>query len=137
MNHTQRAIEMAVDNGYLLIGDKPIYDESIGHWYVSDGNGGNFIASLNDILNTPLFWQFIGKALGWGKMCCFSCGRESTHTKKFKETDSGFPWDVCVCGEHGRGYKPSYTHWWHKFIDTLASGQTPDDFFATILPADK
>lgn len=26
---------------------------------------------------------------------------------------------------------------WHSFIDTLASGKTPDDFFATILPADK
>lgn len=60
---------------------------------------------LNFFLD-PTFWQSLGKALGWDK------------NKTFEQ--DGFT-------------LISWKREWHSFIDTLASGQTPEKFFADLL----
>lgn len=70
----------------------------------------------------PLFWQALGKSLGWideawpnGEMKC---------ENKFGRCDEKY----CSYG----GYKNPYGVW-HNFIDHLAEGKDIESFFQTLL----
>lgn len=52
----------------------------------------------------PLFWQALSKSLGWDSY-------EDPQGKKY----------------------PVWQKEWHRFVDALAEGQTPDQFFTTLL----
>lgn len=58
-----------------------------------------------DLLD-PTFWQALGKALGWNKWEGFNK-----------------PYDM----------KDEWQDQWHRFITALSEGQSPDDFFKTLL----
>jgi len=72
------------------------------------------------------FWQSLGKALGWkgGEIrVCYDCGRAIKHNEV-----------ICGCG--GNSYDRYSGQWlieWHRFIDHLASGGDPEEFFKTLL----
>ncbi len=60
----------------------------------------------------PLFWQSLGKSLGWeDEKNCPVCWRKMVIT--------GTGW---MCH-------------WHRFIDHLASGKDAEEFFNNLLPA--
>ena len=66
---------------------------------------GNRVGALSfhEALLDPAFWQSLGKALGWDE------GALTSPTYK-----GGWMW----------------RHQWHRFIDHLADGGTPDSYFA-------
>jgi len=65
----------------------------------------------------PLFWQCLGKALGWSDLPFWRYG------------------ETCKkCGENLGGIR--YVQWqyiWHSFIDHLAEGGNIDGFFKNLL----
>lgn len=79
---------------------------------------------LNSTIDTrhsffdPAFWQALGKALGW-KSDTFEHTRGS-HADDFADVEP------CHCGER------DWLYHWHRFIDHLAEGGTPESFFATL-----
>ena len=59
----------------------------------------------------PLFWQALGKSLGWEK------------------ADG-------VGGKYAQHPNERYAYWkwqWHRFIDHLAEGKDPDEFFKSLI----
>jgi len=57
------------------------------------------------------FWQFLGKALGW----------------KDKDEDITIEMEMV----HGM-VMPRWKVYWHRFIDHLAEGKTPESFFHSL-----
>lgn len=121
MKNVQIAIERACEGGYgkdlgkkfkvfskdniwiYLHPDKPSNEE--GHWF--DGH-------ISDFFLDPQFWQCLGEAEG----------KDKTVEKLWEAETNG------VKIEH------SELWWivkWHSFIDALAEGKSPDQFFANIL----
>ena len=120
-----QAIEIAGKNRYTYKG-KTSVDYSTGRteaikkviWSsdtycaVEDTVGFKFRVYYNNLFLDPLFWQALGRGMGW------FCPFRHVH----KDTDTCFPW-------HTK---------WHQLIDHLADGGTPESFFADIaLPEDK
>lgn len=63
----------------------------------------------------PLFWQSLGKAMGWGKKCFCQKIREMCHPR---------------CEEEG--YAEGWEIQWHRFIDHLAENKSAESFFETL-----
>lgn len=93
----KEAIQKAIEGGYAEV-------HPVG-WILTDNDT---IAWQSHICN-PLFWQCLGKALGWN----------GANTGDGRETL--------------RSWVPHWKDEWHRFIDSLASGQSPDDFFKDLL----
>jgi hypothetical protein len=65
----------------------------------------------------PLFWQSLGKALGWKHMC----------SEQNKYCAYSVKHDVeCI-------YHKQWLYHWHRFIDHLASGKDINSFFEELL----
>lgn len=64
----------------------------------------------NGVLLDPLFWQALGKAEGWSdKKVCAVCNGEKTH------------------------WIQEWHYRWSRFIDHIAEGKSPDQFFEELL----
>ena len=74
-----------------------------GHFFEETGHFSVFYDYY--FLLDPEFWRCLGKAEGWGI------------------EPSGSIWQ----GE------PQWKIYWHRFIDALSEGQTPDQFFTELL----
>ena len=61
------------------------------------------------ILLDPLFWQALGKSLGW-------------KTAIYDGYAGSIP-----------EIKDSWVYYWHRFIDHLAEGRQPEEFFTNLL----
>lgn len=85
--HIKKALDLASKNG----------------WSVSDWKAG-FYSPLLD----PLFWQALGKAMGWKEEM----------------------WWV-------NNYIEAWKYHWHRFIDHLAEGKDADSFFQDLLSDNK
>ena len=96
MNYTEQAIKKAREGGY---GDHAYCNE-----FDMYENEGSYCFST--VFLDPLFWQSLGKALGW---------------ELFREGDDEFGTD--------------WETEWHRFIDHLIDGKEPEEFFKEILAA--
>ena len=67
----------------------------------------------NAIFLDPLFWQSLSKAMGW---------RKKEDIYKSGE----------VFGKIGIGQIDQWLFEWHSFIDYLAIGKTPEEFFKNL-----
>jgi len=56
----------------------------------------------------PLFWQYLGKTMGWKNV------------------------DYVDYGEGHSLWNEAWLYQWHRFIDCLADGGTPESFFETL-----
>lgn len=82
----------------------------------------------------PLFWKALGKAMGWGK----ERPKDEWYCPALYE---GQP---CICPPKNKKnidhfYSTHDSDWlshWHRFIDKIASGGTPDEFFEELLETD-
>lgn len=95
-----RAISIAIENGYLT---PPV------------------LVNTDMVLLDPLFWQALGKGLGWG---------ETMHRLEYfvDGEEKYLYWK----GENGHQYTPHIIGWkyyMHRFIDHLAEGKDIDSFF--------
>lgn len=68
----------------------------------------------------PLFWQALGKSLGW---------KEKIH----KSAQNTIIKDLLRHGTCNWSCQPEWLHHWHRFISALAEGKSPDDFFNNLL----
>lgn len=109
-------IEKAIEGGWggglksdVII---EIFDETktVGFHYPGKTHGVEM--SIYDLLLQPLFWQSLGKALGWNELDMFcAC-------------------DVCyadTCEMQGWLVKM------HRFIDHTAKGKDPEEFFKDLI----
>lgn len=84
----QQAIEKAIEGGW---------DKS---------QNEKLFPFVRDTWSDPLFWQSLGKALGWNE----------THTDGKKKWLEWHKWKFE----------------WHRFLDFLAEGKSAEEFFATL-----
>lgn len=125
----EQAIKKAIEGGYKMLWDKGLR------------SAYPFAAFID-----PLFWQALGKALGWGikkidnKKKCPECGGLG-----MTATPDGEQHDCFNCGNRGKitiqvdqkvgrdGYINAWQSYWHDFIDHLAEGKDADSFFNELL----
>ena len=120
----------------------------------------------SEVLIDPLFWQALGKAMGWGEwnMKLEDVKHEWELVKYLPDT-AKTPVYECKCGArkvndiieiedneyniseikkgewskrhalygHGGYRRKTWQQNWHRFIDHLAEGKSPDDFFNDLL----
>lgn len=99
----KEAIKKAIEGGYKKLYGYEDYKESDDTLCMA----GEFGKVSNHFLLDPLFWQALGKAEGW-----IDGDKDSYGVPKEK-------W----------GWKDQ----WHRFIDKIADGGTPDEFFKDLL----
>ena len=112
----QEAINTAVEGGYHLYGSDGMDTTYAGAtndysaWTRKD-NASSFLVPTEETFLNPHFWQALGRALGWSAVRDLAI--------------------ICVHGEEEcrrcRGYYWMYQ--WHRFIQALAEGNTPEAFF--------
>ena len=103
----QEALEKAVEGGYHLHGSDGMDTDdaranSEGSAWTRTENDSTCVASVKASLLDPHFWRALGLALGW---------HEGVATP-------------CLI------YEQWWRQPWHRFIDHLADGHTPEAFFA-------
>lgn len=96
----EQAIEKAIEGG--LVENTQWKLKSANRYWVIwvDGAGADITIPLEKYLLDPLFWQSLGKALGW-KI----------------ENSSHQPYGI------------GWIYYWHRFVDFLAEGKSAEDFF--------
>jgi len=113
----QEALDTAVEGGYHIYGSDGMDTDYRGAnseysmWTRKD-NESSFIVPTEEAFLDPKFWQALGRALGWSEAC-----------------------DLAITCAHGheecRQYHGYYWMFhWHRFIQTLADGNSPEAFFA-------
>ena len=118
----QQAIEKAIEGGYMKAKDyfgyipsvvkevhynKPeklhqghnFFERTSGSFHFGSAKKYSFSISVNEIFLDPLFWQSLGKAMGWRQ------------------------------DEDQWGDRAEWVSQWHRFIDHLAEGGTAESLF--------
>lgn len=122
--YTQIAIEKAKSGGYILSGDTFfVIDNQKNTVKNAYGEG-----SIYKIFLDPLFWQGLGKAEEWDDSDGALIVRGIW--KKYHGREPDGEDELIEYEEHDA---PLWKYYWHHFIDTLAEGGTPDEFFEKIL----
>lgn len=77
--------------------------------------GVSYAGTFNNALLDPIFWQTLGRALGWSIYAvCQIHGKECELN--------------CI-----RAYPQEWLYHWHRFIDHLADGKSRDSFFEELI----
>ena len=118
----QQAVEKAIEGGYMKAKDyfgyipsvvkevhynKPeklhqghnFFERTSGSFHFGSAKKYSFSISVNEIFLEPLFWQSLGKAMGWRQ------------------------------DEDQWGERAECVIHWHRFIDHLAEGKDAESFF--------
>lgn len=112
----QQAIEKAVEGGYHRgqIGTSPIVEINCD-FAITETKGERNHYGLAWVWLDPLFWQSIGKAMGWSKeLVCARCGLHGCDNCYFENR-----WVI----------QQEWLYQWHRFVDALAEGKSAEDFF--------
>jgi hypothetical protein len=114
----KNAIELAIKGGFrpqdygFTDGSQELYGnqfeiEGENEVHIFTVSGREFWIHTTQITSDPLFWQALGKAMGWGEpKDRFAFDADSSH-KDWKSN-------------------------WHRFIDHLAEGKDVESFFSFI-----
>lgn len=98
MTNTEELIKIAIENGYAS--DRPAY--------ARENLVTGFEGDIRFMVLDPLFWQALGKGLGWGDVL----NSHPVYRNRFAHV-----WQV---------------HW-HYFIDHLAEGHSIEDYAGKLL----
>jgi hypothetical protein len=116
----EKAIKLAIEGGYAKI--MPFYSRENDRVRpnVFRERDSDFEVELSDaeVTSEPIFWQSLGKSLGWKEMHMFGC--EGYMDNAYCECEVGFPMEGWLLH-------------WHRFIDHLAEGKDPEEFFNNLL----
>lgn len=113
----QEAIEKANVGGYN--GYPKSFCEECGN-YESPKGGSIFL--------DPLFWQALGKAMGWKNETCRGCSMTRDRRPEKME-------EFCYCTDPDTSpnkppeFIPTWLFRWYRFIDHLAEGKDIESFF--------
>ena len=135
----EKAIQKAIEGGYLP--EMPL-EMKVQYPPVSAKDLAALQMNLvgGAILLKPKFWQCLGKAMRWKDQLCMRCGGVCDG----KQDPMSGEWDASCegCGanwldnaefpEEGFAIK-GYMYHWHRFIDHLAEGKSPDSFFEDLI----
>lgn len=101
----KEAIQKAIEGGYNVgpIEVDMVCDNKYDHHFLS-----------------PLFWQALGKAMGWKEEANLIITLESYNTGP----------EHLLHQSMEAGY---WRFYWHRFIDHLAEGKDAESFFSTLL----
>jgi len=113
------AIISAVKEGYHVssfVGIDMYYSGADTEWSVwtRRDNESSYMARVEESFLDPKFWRALGRALGWDRA-----------VKTLHVVDNGRPTIITSTGQ-------SWLSHWHSFLDFLAEGKTPADFFAQL-----
>lgn len=108
----QQAIEKAIEGGYHRgqIGTSPIVEINCD-FAITETKGERNHYGLAWVWLDPLFWQSLGKAMGW-KNTDGSTDFVEQRLYLYEDLSSG-----------------SWLGHWHRFVDALAEGKSAEDFF--------
>lgn len=81
------------------------------------GGGYDFEKDRSRLLD-PLFWQALGKSLGWDE---------------YRNDDETHDCDALGCSSTDHVLEGRWKKEMHSFIDHLISGKTPESFFENLL----
>lgn len=132
----ETAIKIAIENGWkwkncettnaLAYEDTP---DSTWIYFTYRGIKDHNLVNNQVILLDRLFWQALGKGLGWDmnpEYCTSGCGCP------YPNGDGSHEFE-CVWKPNGN----SYLNHWHSFIDHLAEGKDMESFFTELLATKK
>lgn len=125
----EQAIEKAVEGGYHRgqIGTSPIVEINCD-FAITETKGERNHYGLAWVWLDPLFWQSLGKAMGWPEdtTYCDHCGEADiadeyiTHDEEHSDCSNILTF-------------PKYWRYqWHRFIDHLAEGKDAESFFESL-----
>jgi len=113
----QEALNKAVEGGYHIYGSDGMdtYYEGANSEYAlwtRKDNESSFMVPVEETFLDPRFWQALGRTLEWSEMCdlAITCVHSEEECQSFR----GYYW----------------VYQWHRFIQALADGNTPEVFFA-------
>ena len=115
----EQAIQKAIEGGYDVKKSLGIPKNVEANYPIEQVGANMWRVCTSD----PLFWQALGKAMGWPEVSHF---REEIITTFDKEQNK------VVSQATSNSYNMSVYHW-HRFIDHLAEGRDADSFFANLL----
>ena len=110
------ALEKAVEGGYHIYGSDGMDTDYEGAnseysvWTRKD-NESSFMVPTEETFLDPQFWQALGRTLGWSEACDLSI--TCAHGHEECQRCHGYYW----------------MFQWHRFIQAIAEGNTPDAFF--------
>jgi hypothetical protein len=115
------ALTKATEGGYYIHGADGVdthYAGANSHCsaWMREDNASTFMVTVEETFLDPHFWQALGKALGWNQAVM------TVHA-----VENGRPTIVTRAGQH-------WLSQWHRSIDHLAEGKTPEAFFARLTP---
>lgn len=123
----KEAIQKAIEGGYELLGweaheDQIKYDHNLSQEQKEVEMKRLNLFTIKQSALDPLFWQSLGKALGW---------------KDYETCRYGCQWDFdgegCSHDLPPTVRSPFWRWNWHRFIDHLAEGKEVEEFFNQLL----
>jgi hypothetical protein len=125
----KEVLQIVVDNDYLPIVDsEPAEEVQInGDWLFAWQKGGIGASyPLHTILFDNLFWEALGRGMGWEHHnCCFTCGADGSWNS------------IGSCDNCGSTYRfcSKWIYMLHRFIDdVVVDSKTITSFFETLIP---
>jgi hypothetical protein len=115
----QEALNKATEGGYHINGSDGIETDYVGAnseysvWTRKD-NESSFIVPVEETFLDPDFWHALGRALAWDHAVI-----------TVQEVENGRPTVVTRAGPH-------WLYHWHRLINYLAEGRTPESFFESL-----
>jgi hypothetical protein len=115
----QEALNKANEGGYHINGSDGMETDYGGAnneysvWTRKD-NDSSFIVTAETAFLDPCFWQALSRALAWDR-----------EVITVRDVGNGRPTVVTRAGQH-------WLYCWHRFIDCLADGKTPESFFESV-----
>lgn len=104
----KEVIEKAIEGGYdPRIFAPNIFGSIFDEFAVWDEEGAFFYLT-HAICLDPAFWQALGKSLGWEEKGIY-------------------------VGNSQTSFDRVWLQYWHRFVDALSEGKSPDDFFSALL----
>jgi hypothetical protein len=125
----EEAITQAMQSGYHINGSDGVeayYSGAKSSWSVwtRKDNDASFMGVAEETFLDPFFWHALGEALGW----------EGDRLPDFE-----LNWDLIDESVHEEIAQhlllkgiPTWLYYWHRFIDCLAAGNTPESFFESL-----
>jgi hypothetical protein len=112
----KEAVNKATEGGYHINGSdgtETYYSGASSHYsaWTRKDNDSSFIVTTEETFLDPEFWQALGRALGW-----------EHRLMTVHKVENGRPTVVTKPEQH-------WLYHWHRFIDYLAEGRTPESFF--------
>ncbi len=134
----KNAIEKAIEGGYDLGG--VLVSASNKIYTINLHVKGQSKRYNSELLIDPLFWQSLGKAMGWKEgeiMVCVGCGVSCEKNEVSARNKHTGIWN----GQKKTGCDSDVQHYhhgvweieWENFIHHLAEGKDADSFFDNLL----